>query len=193
MPGYTESSFVQSSYLNIIYYLNITLYSEFILPGLRYPGLCNKDVQYSTGSSAQCSLAAWMGGVFGREWIHGCVWLSPGGVHLKLSQLGCPSGLSHFCQSVIAAAQLCPTLYDPMDCSTPGFPVVDYLLKLAPTHVHWVNDAIQPFPPLSFPSPPTLNLPQHQGLFTSRSVFHIRWPKYWSFILSIRPPKKYSG
>ena len=48
--------------------------------------------------------------------------------------------------------QLCPTCCDPMDCSTPGFPVLHHLLELAQTHVHWVRDAIQPSHPLSSPS-----------------------------------------
>ena len=61
--------------------------------------------------------------------------------------------------------QSCPTLCDPMDCSTPGFPVLCYLLEFAQTHVHWVNDANQPSHLLSPPSPPALNLSQHQGLF----------------------------
>ena len=52
-----------------------------------------------------------------------------------------------------------------MNCSTPGFPVPSLLLELAQTHVHWVSDAIQPFHPLLSPSPPALNLSQHQGLF----------------------------
>ena len=46
-----------------------------------------------------------------------------------------------------------------------GFPVHHQLPELALTHVHWVSDAIQPSHPLSSPSPPTFNLPQHQGLF----------------------------
>ena len=54
---------------------------------------------------------------------------------------------------------------DPMDCITPGFPVLYYLLEFAQTHVHWVNDAIQPSHPLSPPSPPVFSLSQHQGLF----------------------------
>ena len=41
----------------------------------------NKDLLHSTGNSAQCSLAAWMGGEFGGEWIHVHVWLSPFTVH----------------------------------------------------------------------------------------------------------------
>ena len=60
---------------------------------------------------------------------------------------------------------MCPTLSDPMDCSTPGFPVHHQLLELPQTHVHQVGDAIQPSHPLSPPSPPAFNLSQHQGLF----------------------------
>ena len=56
-------------------------------------------------------------------------------------------------------------LCDPMDCSTPGFPVHLQLPELAQTHVHQVSDAIQLSHPLSSPSPPAFNLPQHQGLF----------------------------
>ena len=52
-----------------------------------------------------------------------------------------------------------------MDCSTPGFPVHYQLLELAQTHVHWVSNAIQPFHSLLSPSPPAVNLSQHQGLF----------------------------
>ena len=61
--------------------------------------------------------------------------------------------------------QLCPTLWDSMNCSTPGYPVHHQLPELAQTHVHQVGDAIQPSHPLSSPSPPAFNLPQHQGLF----------------------------
>ena len=63
-----------------------------------------------------------------------------------------------------SVAQSCPTLCDPMDCSTPGFPVLHCLPEFAETHVHWVGDAIQPSHPLSLPSPPTLSFSQHQGL-----------------------------
>ena len=71
-----------------------------------------------------------------------------------------------------SVAQSCPTVCDPMDCSTPGFPVHQQLLKLAQTHVHWVGDAIQPSHPLSSPSPPAFNLSQHQGLFQRVSSSH---------------------
>ena len=64
-----------------------------------------------------------------------------------------------------SVAQSCPTLCDPMDCSSPGFPVNHKLLELTQTHVHQVGDAIQPSHPLSSPSLPAFNLSQHQGLF----------------------------
>ena len=67
-----------------------------------------------------------------------------------------------------AAAKLlqsCPTLCDPMDCSTPGLPVHHRLLELAQTHVHRVGDAIQPSHPLLSPSPPAPSPSQHQSLF----------------------------
>ena len=68
--------------------------------------------------------------------------------------------------------QSCLTPCDPMDCSTPGFPVHHQLVELAQTHVHRVGDAIQPPHPLSSPSPPTFNPSQHQGLFQRVSSLH---------------------
>ena len=62
-------------------------------------------------------------------------------------------------------AQSCLTLCNPMDCSTPGFPVHQQLPEPTQTHVHCVSDAIQPSHPLSFPSPPAFSLSQYQGLF----------------------------
>ena len=64
-----------------------------------------------------------------------------------------------------SVTQSCPTLCNPMDCSTPGFHVHHQLLELVQTHVHWVSDTIQPSHPLSSPFPPAFNLSQHQGLF----------------------------
>ena len=64
-----------------------------------------------------------------------------------------------------SVAQLCPTLCDPVNCSTPGLPVHHQLPEFTQTHVHLVNDAIQPSHPLSSPSPLAFNLSQHQGLF----------------------------
>ena len=66
------------------------------------------------------------------------------------------------CESV---TKLCPTLCNLMDCSTPGFLVLPYLLEFAQTHVQWVSDAIQSSHPLLPPSPPILSLGQDQGFF----------------------------
>ena len=66
----------------------------------------------------------------------------------------------------------CLTLCDPMNCSTPGFPVLRYLLEFAQTHVHRVSDAIQPSHPLLSPSPLAFSLSQHQGLFQWVSSSH---------------------
>ena len=64
-----------------------------------------------------------------------------------------------------SVAQACPTLCDPMDCKTPGLPVYHDLPEFTQTHAHRVGDAIQPSHPLLYPSPPTLNISQHQCLF----------------------------
>ena len=70
---------------------------------------------------------------------------------------------SVFCCCCCSVAQSCLTLCNPMDCSTPGFPVPHHLPEFAQTHVHWVSDATQPSHPLLSPSPPTFNLSRHQG------------------------------
>ena len=78
---------------------------------------------------------------------------------LPLYHLGRPS------VQFSSVAQLCPTLCDPMNRSMPGLPVYHQLPESTQTHVHRVGDAIQPSHPLSSPSPPAINLSQHQGLF----------------------------
>ena len=71
-----------------------------------------------------------------------------------------------------SVTQSCLTLCDPMNRSTPGLPVHHQLLEFTQTHVHWVSDTIQLSHPLSSPSPPALNLSQHQGLFKWVSSSH---------------------
>ena len=71
-----------------------------------------------------------------------------------------------------SVAQSCPTLCDPMNCSTPGLPVHHQFPEFTQTHVHWVGDAIQPSHPLLSPSPPVLNLSQHKGLYKWVSFSH---------------------
>ena len=88
-----------------------------------------------------------------------------------------------------SVTQSCPTLCDPTDCSTPGFPVHCQLPELAQTHVHRLGDAIQ-YHPLSSPSPPAFNHSQHQGLFQRVSSSH-QVAQCWSF--SISPSNEYLG
>ena len=94
--------------------------------------------------------------------------------------------------SVSLVAQSCPTLCDPMSCSTPGLPVHHQLPAFTQTRIHQVGDAIQPSHPLLPPFSPALNLAQHQ-VFSSESILHIRWPMYWSFTVSISPSNEHPG
>ena len=100
---------------------------------------------------------------------------------------------------ISSVAQSCPTLCDPMNCSTPSLPVHHQLLEPTQTHVHWASDAIHHlilchplffFLSSSFLS--AVNLSQHQGL-SDELVLCIRWPKYWSFSFSTIPSNEYSG
>ena len=79
-----------------------------------------------------------------------------------------------------------------MNCSTPGLPVHHQLLESTQTHVHQVDDAIQPSHPLSSSSPPALNLSQIR-VFSNNSVLRNRWPKYWSFSFNISPSNEHPG
>ena len=81
---------------------------------------------------------------------------------------------------------------DPMDCSTPGFPVLHYLPVFTQTHVHWVSDAIQSSHPLLSPSPPAFNLSQDQGLFQWVSSSH-QVDKVLELQFSISPSNEYPG
>ena len=91
-----------------------------------------------------------------------------------------------------SVTQLCLTLCDPMDYSTPGLPVHHQLPGFTQTHVHRVSDTIQHLilchplllPPSIFPSIRVLS---------NESVLCLRWPKYWSFRFNISPSNEYSG
>ena len=98
-----------------------------------------------------------------RAWSNLCPPALEGGF-LTTGPLGNPlyAFWVHFCCCSIT--QSCLTLWDTMNCSIPGFPVLHYLLELAHTHVLWVGDAIQPSCLLSSPSP-VFNLSQYQDLF----------------------------
>ena len=91
-----------------------------------------------------------------------------------------------------SVTQLCPTLCDPMNCSTPGLPVHHQLLEFTQTHVHRVSDAIQPSHPLLSPSP-LPPIPPSIRVFSNESTLRMRWPKYWSFSFSISPSNEHPG
>ena len=97
----------------------------------------------------------WESSGWGSLWI-----LGPGEPALGQAKILFPYSVL-FC----SVTKSCLTLLNPMNYSTPGFPVLHYLPELTQTQVHWVGDAIQPSHPLSYPSPLVLNLSQHQGLF----------------------------
>ena len=91
-----------------------------------------------------------------------------------------------FCCCSVTQSHL--TLYDPTGFRRPGVPALHHLPELAQTHIHWVDDATQPFDPLSSLSPPALNLSQHQGL-SNESALHIRWPSIGASVSASVLPK----
>ena len=100
--------------------------------------------------------------------------------------------LGHLLCCCCSVTWSCLTLCDPMDCSTPGFPVLHYLSEFAQTQVHQVGDAIQPSHPLSSLLFPPSIFPSIR-VFSNESARCIRWPKYWNFSFSVSPSSEYSG
>ena len=92
-----------------------------------------------------------------------------------------------------SVTQSCPTLCEPMNCSTPGFPVHHQLWELAQTHLHWVSDAIQPSHPLSYHSPSAFNLSQHQYFPMSQFFTSGRCGEVLEFQLQHQSSNEYSG
>ena len=100
--------------------------------------------------------------------VFSCTKLEEGLVYLYIS----PSSVQFS-----SVTQSCPTLCDPMNCSTQGLPVHHQLPQFTQTHVHWVDDAIQPSHPLLSLSPPTLNPSQHQSIF--------QWVNSWHEVVKV--------
>ena len=91
-----------------------------------------------------------------------------------------------------SVTESCPTLWDPMNCSTPGLPVHHQLPEFTQTHVHPIGDAIQPSHPLLCPSPLD-PIPPSIRVFSNESILHMKWSKYWSFSFSISPSNEHPG
>ena len=96
------------------------------------------------------------------------MWEGEGGDIITTSIVSLWEGMVQFS----SVAQLCPTLCDPVNRSTPGLPVHHQLPEFTQTHVHRVSDAIQPSHPWSSPSPPAPNPSQHQSLFQWVNSLH---------------------
>ena len=90
----------------------------------------------------------------------------------KSHQHGYRGNTSQHQFSSVQSLKSCLTLCDPMNHSTPGLPIHHQFLESTQTHVHRVGDAIQPYHPLSSPSPPASNPSQHQGLFQWVNASH---------------------
>ena len=98
----------------------------------------------------------------------------------------------HFSSIQFSRSVVSGSLGNPMDCSTPGLPVHHQLPESTQTHVHRVSGAIQPSHPLLSPSPPPSIFPSIR-IFSNEAVLRIRWPKYWSFSVSISLSNEYLG
>ena len=122
-----------------------------------------------------------------------CGCLSPG-PQLSSPEDG-PAGCRRntgWCQSVISVAQSCPTLCDPMNCSTPGLPVHHQLPEFTQTHV---IESVMPSSNLILCCPLLLlpPIPPSIRVFSNESTLRVRWPKYWSFSFSISPSNEHPG
>jgi len=133
---------------------------------LYFKWITNKDLLYSAWNSAQCYVALDSKGALGENgWTHVYVvteslYSSPETITILL--------ISYCC----SVAQSCPTVCNPMNCSTTDFLILHYFWEFAQSHVHWIGDASQPSHLLSSPSPPAFSLSQHQGLFQWVSSLH---------------------
>ena len=99
----------------------------------------------------------------------------------------CPKHIT-FCYRC-SVTKLCPTLWDPVNCSKPCFPVFHCFPEFTQTHVHWVSDVIQPSHPLLSPFPSAIA--PNIRVFSNASTLHMRWPKYCSFSFSISPSNEH--
>ena len=134
------------------------LYSPFFMCTCVYSSLSNREVRFVLSTLAVFTLIwtlfVWIPySPLSLHWFH---------LHHYLVAAKSENASQNF-SSIQSLSRV--WLCDLMDCSTPGLPVHYQLPEFTQTRVHWVSDAIQPSHPLLSPSPPALNLSQHQGLF----------------------------
>ena len=154
-----------------IYQWLLLLFSHLVMPNyLQTHGLQHAELCCSSLSPIVCSNSCPLNN-------HGNFYISII-VHILLTKCCC------------SVTQSCPTLWNPMDCSTPGLPEFCHLLELAQIHVHWL---VMPYNHLICSSLLLLPsiFPRIRVFFPNESALHIVWPKYWSF--SISPSNEYSG
>ena len=116
-----------------------------------------------------CSLVKWVLETCTVHFAAG--WFSQIFIYQNCHLKDCGKNNSQF-SSVQFSRSSCPTLCDPMNCSTPGLPVHHQLPEFTQTHVHRVGDAIQPSHPLSFPSPPAPLVTGHNPRKATLSPFY---------------------
>ena len=141
-----------SLYILVPYIPKVSKLSTYIVKNLLYISVQTKKMSFSSVQS------------FSRVWLFLTPWTVARHSPLSMEFSGQ--------ESVQFSHLSCPTLCDTMDCSMPGLPVHHQFPEFTQTHAHWVSDALQPSHPLSSPSPPALNLAQHQGLFPWVSSLH---------------------
>ena len=122
----------------------------------------------TVGDPMDCSIQASLSFTISQSLLKSCPWMW---CCLTISSSFALFSFVYVNQFSLVALS-CLTLCSPMNHSTPGLPVHHQLQESNQTHVHWVGDAIQSSHPLSSPSPPALNLSQHQGLFKWVSSSH---------------------
>ena len=149
--------------VKIILFLTWNLSNSLLIPELLHLGTTQKKTKYRI---------LYYSHIWGKCHFHFLKWKKKKPVSSNIPHLACKSYRCVFTVQFSLVAQLCPTLCDPMNHSTPGLPVHHQLPESTQTHVHWVSDATQPSHPLSSPSPPALNFSQNQGLFKWVSSLH---------------------
>ena len=151
--------------------------------------ITNKDLLYSTGNSAQCYVAAWMGGEFGGEWIHVYVRLSPFAVCLKLSQHYLLISYQIRSDQSLSRVRLFVTPW--IAARQASLSIINSWSSLRLTSIESVmpsSHLILCRPLLLLPSiPPSIRV------FSNESTLRMSWPKYWSFSFSIIPSKEIPG